>query len=375
VPANIKILYLRFMKRAILSVTNDLVGDARVHKVATSLQNKGIQVTLVGRKLKGSLPLSSRVYATKRFNLFFEKGVFFYAEYSIRLLLYLLRQPATILVSNDLDTLLPNFIASKLKGARLYYDTHEYFTGVPELKDKRIVRGIWERLEGFLFPRLRHVYTVNHSIAALYAAKYKVPVAVIRNLPKYAGEITRDLVENIILYQGAVNKDRGLEEMVEAMMYVENARLFIIGDGDILPALKAQTENLGISERIVFIGKVPFESLMEYTKKASIGLSIEKDTNVNYKFCLPNKLFDYLQAGVPVLASPLLEIQQIIDRYQVGTYIENHNPKRLATLINQLLEDKEKLNRWSANALKAAKELNWEREEGILFEVYSSSLA
>jgi glycosyltransferase involved in cell wall biosynthesis len=321
------------------------------------------------------LPLSSRVYATKRFNLFFEKGVFFYAEYSIRLLLYLLRQPATILVSNDLDTLLPNFIASKLKGARLYYDTHEYFTGVPELKDKRIVRGIWERLEGFLFPRLRHVYTVNHSIAALYAAKYKVPVAVIRNLPKYAGEITRDLVENIILYQGAVNKDRGLEEMVEAMMYVENARLFIIGDGDILPALKAQTENLGISERIVFIGKVPFESLMEYTKKASIGLSIEKDTNVNYKFCLPNKLFDYLQAGVPVLASPLLEIQQIIDRYQVGTYIENHNPKRLATLINQLLEDKEKLNRWSANALKAAKELNWEREEGILFEVYSSSLA
>ena len=380
---NIPFLYLRLrfksqmvhptnQKKVFLSVTNDLVADARVHKVATSLLSKGFDVTLIGRRMKNSLALGSRAYPTKRFSLLFEKGLFFYAEFNIRLFFYLLFKKANLLVANDLDTLLPNFIVSKIKGAELYYDTHEYFTGVPELSSRKGVRAFWEMLEVMLFPRLKHVYTVNESIAQLYQKKYKVPVHVVRNVP-HAMPRSETVVkrESILLYQGAVNMDRGLEEMIDAMAYVDNATLLIVGDGDVLQQLKDRADALHLTGKIHFTGKIPFEALGPYTESATIGLCIEKDSNINYKLCLPNKLFDYIQAGIPVLAAPLVEIKKIIDFYDVGTYIGQRDPIQLGKFVNTLLKDKMQLERWRQNALKAARELNWQEEEQKLFAIYS----
>jgi glycosyltransferase involved in cell wall biosynthesis len=359
-------------KKVFLSVTNDLVADARVHKVATSLHSKGCDVTLIGRKLKYSLMLRPRVYHTKRFRLFFEKGPLFYAEFNFRLFFFLLFQPVHLLVANDLDTLLPNFLVSKIKGVELYYDTHEYFTGVPELSHRKMVRAFWEKLESMLFPRLRHVYTVNESIALLYEKKYNVTVNVVRNLPhSMPVSFKGDKNENILLYQGAVNMDRGLEEMIEAMVYINNATLLVIGDGDVLDHLKKRADQLQLKGKVRFTGKMPFEALRPFTENATIGLCIEKDSNINYRFCLPNKLFDYIQAGIPVLATPLVEIKKIIENYKVGTYIESHDPVHLARKVNTLLENKMQLECWSKNAIKAACALNWQQEEQRLFDIYS----
>src|SRR5258707_630762 len=121
------------MKRVIISVVSDLVTDQRVHRVATSLQQYGFPVTLVGRKMKHSLPVDQRSYKTVRFKRWKNKGPLFYMFYNIRLFFYLLFHKADVLVANDLDTLLPNFIVSKIKGTELFYDSHEYFTEVPEL--------------------------------------------------------------------------------------------------------------------------------------------------------------------------------------------------------------------------------------------------
>ena len=360
-------------KKVFLSVTNDLVADARVHKVATSLHSKGFDVTLVGRKLKGSLALGPRLYQTKRLHLFFEKGPFFYAEFNMRLFFFLLFQRIDILVANDLDTLLPNFLLSKIKRAELYYDTHEYFTGVPELRDRNGIRAFWEMLESQIFPRLKHAYTVNESIAQLYQNKYKIPVHVVRNVPNAVETPLAPVAKNktILLYQGAVNIDRGLEEVIEAMVYINNAALHIVGDGDVLEALKKRVRELQLLDKVRFIGKVPFENLRSYTEMATLGLCIEKDTNMNYKFCLPNKLFDYIQAGIPVLASPLAEIKKVVDFYDVGRYIDNHDPAQLGALVNQILKDKGQLKRWEDNCLKAGRELNWQKEEQKLFAIYA----
>jgi hypothetical protein len=108
----------------IVSVTNDLVTDNRVSKVCDFLISEGFSVTLVGRKVKTSLPITGRNYRTKRFNLIFNKGPLFYLEYNFRLFFYLFFRKATILVSNDLDTLLANFLVSKVKNVKLVYDTH-----------------------------------------------------------------------------------------------------------------------------------------------------------------------------------------------------------------------------------------------------------
>ncbi len=365
------------MKKAIVSVTSDLITDARVHKVSQTLQQHGWEVTLVGRKMKASLELTPRIYKTNRLTLFFEKGFLFYAEYNIRLFFYLLFHKADVLVSNDLDTLLPNYIISKLKNQELFYDTHEYFTGVPELSDRRIVRGIWEKLEQLLFRGLQHVYTVNQSIADLYEKKYMIKPAVIRNVPERReafhvrkGSESLATVPYIIIYQGAVNRDRGLEEMIDAMNLIPDARLLIVGAGDVLDALKKRVISLNLGGKVTFTGKVPFGELSKYTDTATIGLCIEKDTNINYRYCLPNKLFDYIQAGVPVLSSPLVEIRNIVDKYDVGSYIKSHNAEDIAESVNAILADKNKLLQWKQNTIRAASELNWQAEEKSLLKIY-----
>jgi hypothetical protein len=170
-------------KKVILSVTNDLTSEQRVHKVCLFLLKKGFEVTMVGRLRRKNLPLEKRPYATKRMFLFFERGPLFYAEYNFRLFFYLLFHKADVLVANDLDTLLANYIASKFKGSVLVHDSHEYFTGVPELEGRNFAKGMWKRIERWIFPKLRSIYTVNGSIASLYKEEYGKEVKVVRNFP------------------------------------------------------------------------------------------------------------------------------------------------------------------------------------------------
>jgi glycosyltransferase involved in cell wall biosynthesis len=129
-----------------------------------------------------------------------------------------------------------------------------------------------------------------------------------------------------------------------------------------------------LEDKVKFIGKVPFEELVQYTRHADLGLTLDKDTNINYRYSLPNKLFDYIHAGVPVLASDLIEIKKIITQYNVGDCIENHNPKHIAEKINFILGNDSLLQTWKKNTQIAAKELNWEKEEQALIEVYKKFL-
>src|SRR3989338_2252762 len=151
-------------QKVILSVTNDLVTDQRVNRVCNSLLNLNYEVLLVGRQLKNSLPVN-RKYPTKRFNLLFNKGFLFYANYNVRLFWLLLFSKSTLLWSNDLDTLPANYLVSKLKGIKLVYDSHEYFTEVPELVNRPKIQKIWLSIEQWIFPKLKNVITVSNQIA------------------------------------------------------------------------------------------------------------------------------------------------------------------------------------------------------------------
>ncbi len=367
------------MKKVILSVTNDLSSEQRVHKVCLFLLKKGFDVTLVGRLRRKNIPLGNRPYRTKRMSLLFEKGPLFYAEYNLRLFFYLLFHKADVLVANDLDTLLANHLASKLKGSVLVHDSHEYFTGVPELEG-RFAKKVWKRIERWIFPKLKHVYTVNDSIAELYKNEYGLEVNVVRNFPVTSPPMASQrerkelgLPDNkkIILYQGSVNVDRGLREAVEAMQYVNGAILLVVGDGDILEEIKARVRQLHLEEKIVFKKRVPFEELKQYTSLARIGISLDKDTNINYRFSLPNKIFDFVHAGVPVLASGLIEIKKIFSKYRIGEMIDNHDPGHIAEKMKEMLSDTGAENVWKENCRKAAAEFCWENEEKILAGIYS----
>ncbi|HXB13872.1 MAG TPA: glycosyltransferase, partial [Bacteroidia bacterium] len=227
-------------------------------------------------------------------------------------------------------------------------------------------------------PRLKYMLTVNDSIAKLYHNEYGTDVKVMRNLPmkselhnrKTRKDLNLPEDKNIVLLQGAgINIDRGAEEAVQSMQQVNNAILLIIGGGDAIENLKALTQKWNLAEKVKFIPKLPFEKLIQYTAQADIGLTLDKNTNLNYLNSLPNKLFDYIHAGVPVLASALPEVKRIVEKYNIGECIESVTPEEIAKKISEILANKEKLSTYKVNTTKAKEALCWEKEKKVLEEL------
>ena len=362
------------MKRALVSVTNDLATDNRVHRTCTVLQELGYEVWLIGRKLPGSLPLE-RPYRTRRMRLLFTKGPLFYAEYNLRLFFLLLFGRATLLFSNDLDTLLPNFLAARIRGMRLVYDTHEFFTEVPELVQRPRVRAVWLAIERWIFPKLQTVITVNQSIADAYRARYGKELHVVRNIPmpRELGPLPSRAVldlpadKHVLVLQGSgINVDRGAEEAVLAMRELPDCLLLVIGGGDAWPVLQRMVKAHVLENRVRLLGKMPYARMMDYTRNADLGLTLDKDTNLNYRFSLPNKLFDYLRAGIPVLATDLPEVAAIVRGHACGTLIARPDPECIVQAVNALFADAPGCTALKHSAARAARALDGTAEVAAL---------
>jgi len=369
------------MPRIIISTTNDISTDNRVNKVALLLLDLGFDVLWVGRQLKDSPPLE-REYKTHRMKLWFTEGALFYAEFNIRLFFFLLFRKTDVLLSNDLDTLLANYLSSRLKRKELVYDTHEYFLGVPEIQDNRLAKVVWTFIERSIFPQLKTVFTVNNSIANLYQQDYGIRPKVFRNISpvvlpeerKTREELDLPTDIKIVINQGSgMNVDRGIEEAFEAVLDMPDTVLLLVGSGDVIPKLKAMVKDMKAEEKVIFVDRVPYQELLQYTLNADVGISLDKDTNINYRFSLPNKLFDYIHCGIPVICSNVIEVKTIVDEYRVGKSIEKVTPEPVAKALEEVLS-KGKTSYQDALRI-ASKELTWEKEKVAVEEVYKNLIS
>ncbi len=366
------------MKKVVVTVTNDLVTDQRVMRTIGVLQSLGFEATFVGRKLKGSLPFEAPI-KHHRFSLWFNKGFLFYANYNLRLFFFLLFRKYDLYLSNDLDSLLPNYLISRLKSKPLVYDSHEYFTGVPEIQNRPIVKAVWIKLERWIFPNLKTVVTVNQSIASLYKSEYGKEIKVVRNISdsrlpaRLKSRVELGLPEDayILINQGAgINVDRGMEEMMEALpLLPAHVVLLIVGNGDALPGLKIKAQELNIENRIIFRPKQPYLEMLQYTCAADCGLSLDKPTSPNYKFSLPNKVFDYVKCGIPMVVSDIVEVQKVVRHYHIGEVIKSH----AASDIKIAIEKVQKAGKayYQENLKLAAAENNWEREQKVWGNIFT----
>ena len=224
------------MKRICVSVSNDLICDNRVNKTCKSLVDYGLSVKLIGRAFKQSPLLPSRSYKCKRISIIFKKNAIYYAELNLKLFFYLLFSKQDFLWANDLDTLLPNYLVAKLKKKPLIFDSHEHFTQVPELKNNPFAKKVWKAIEKHCIKGCDAVFTVCNPIKNYFKEEYNKESLVVRNIPPrifFKQEtIPSFKKENTIVWQGAVNVERGLEELCEAMQWID-AKLLIMGVGDI----------------------------------------------------------------------------------------------------------------------------------------------
>jgi glycosyltransferase involved in cell wall biosynthesis len=368
-------------KQVAILVTNDLMTDRRINRVASFLKNNNFEVTLIGRQLEKTYPEKQyKEIIIKRFRLLFNKGPLFYFCYNLRAWLHLLRNRYDVVVSNDLDTL-PAAYFSKRKTQRLVYDSHELFTEVPELIHRKHTQAIWTRIEQAILPKLKYCYTVSQPIADYYKKKYGVSFQVIRNLPRIAtykntssnGKLKKIANgKKIILYQGALNIGRGIEQIIGAMPLLKDNFIFtILGGGDIEATLKEQVRQFNLTESVFFLGRIPADDLPAYTVQADIGISLEqKGFGLSYEYALPNKLFDYIHAQIPVLVSSLPEMKKIVEQYEVGRVIDDHSPENIAMTIREMISEEKQIV-WKQNEKEATTQLNWEKEQEKLYSFYS----
>ena len=344
-----------------------------MQKECNTFLKLGYEILLIGRKSKNDFGLNELPYKVVRLKNFFKGGPQMYLMFNTQLLFYLLFKRADILWANDLDILLPNFLIARLKKIKLVYDSHEYFTMSVY---KTTSRKIWQRLESFLFPRLKNVITVNDSIKKAYEERYKVPITIIRNVSYKNGMIATESIDiaknkKILIIQGVgINENRGAEEAVEMMQFLPDEFLLLfVGRGTVIEKLKRMVNELKLENKVMFIGVLPYHQMMNYTRQSYLGLIFEKvDFTDEHNFALPNRFFDYVKAGIPVLSTKAIEIKALIERYNIGTFVDNLNPAHLAEKIMQISEDASSYNCWKSNTAKAASDLCWENEEKKLIE-------
>ena len=364
------------MKRIICTVTNDLTYDQRMIRICTSLAKAGYQVRLVGRRRRQSQPLTNKPFEQKRLFCWFEQGKLFYLEYNIRLWFYLLFAKFDAVCSVDLDTILPGVLVSKAKGKICIYDAHEYFTETPEVVHRPVVRRVWSWVASIAIPRVDAAYTVGEGLAKIFTRKYNKPFEVIRNVPFRQTEIARNEKDTnqIILYQGVLNEGRGLEQAIEAMQFIDDAELWLAGEGDLSERLRQLVYELDVQQKVRFLGYLEPEELKKVTLQTTIGLNLLENRGLSYYYSLANKAFDYIQAGLPSIQMNFPEYDAINRKHEVFILIDNLDIQNITSAIIKLLRDRNLYDKIRHNCLIAKEIYIWEKEEEKLLKIYSGLL-
>ena len=360
------------MKKITFTVTNDLVYDQRMQRICASVANAGYEVILIGRKLKNSTPLKAENYQQKRLFCFFTAGKLFYLEYNLRLLFLLLFTTAECFCAIDLDTILPNYFASVLKGKKRVYDAHELFTEQKEIVTRPAIKKMWLAVERFAVPKFQQGYTVNDFIVNELKSRYGVHYGIVRNLPKLNRITPASNNQNpFIIYQGAVNEGRSFETLIPAMKKV-NARLVVCGNGNFFEQVKQLIKDNKVEDKVELKGMVQPDELRKITPQASVAVMLFENTGLNQYQSLANRFFDYIMAGVPQLCVNYPQYKAINDQYNIAALISDTQEDSIANGLNNLLENSVVLNQLHTNCITARERLNWENEEKTLIEFYKN---
>lgn len=374
------------MTRVAMAVHSDYLHDRRVRNEATALVQAGYDVTVlcaVDSDADAALfppKFESEGVQVITHRLERRKGKLRFVEMMRTFRKTLGTLSFEMVHAHDLDTLLPCYLAAKESGAKLVYDSHELYTESVHVGHRPFVRGIWKTLESRLIGRADAVITVCQGIADELQYRYDLPrkPAVVRNfsnpplmdhpvVPEALASF-RDRHAHLMLYQGYIQRGRGLFKALQALKEAPDWGLVICGRGPLETDLRRSAAHLGVEERVLWLGNLELDALYGVTKTCDLGLCLIEPVSLSYFFALPNKLIEYVQAGIPVVGSDLPEIRRIIHEYKIGWVTESTSDLHsLLKSFDSLKNDKS----LSEGMISAAQSLNWHREKQALLDVYA----
>ncbi len=369
------------MKTITIGFLGNLNYDTRTFNFFNSLTESGNEVCFIGFD-----------WLTKEFNSYFDENIsitklvkgkfslFFYLKFFIIQLRSALKIKSDIYLASDFFSLPALFITAKLYNKKIFYDSRELFTELPFHENKPVVRKIIEIFERYLIKRVDVVFTTGEMDSDYLKKLYSINnIYLQRNLPVKNNSILPVNLYNkysipsdsiIVLYQGIVVKGRGLKFYFNELTKLNNLYLIVLGGGEHLNYYKSLSEKMGISKQAIFAGKVQQSEILNYTSGAFAGLSIIDNIGINNYYALPNKLFEYLMAGIPVIVNNLPQMKKIVDEYKVGAVIDENIENSLREILLQWKNNKSLYNELKQNCKNASEELNWENEFNKNFHLF-----
>jgi len=370
---------------SILAMPNDptsLKDDPRVVRVKLKKQTTGLKyfsLLSLYKKIRRLIPMNGLVmqflkrltwsYVVNPEGLY---GEIFSEE--------LKRLTSLVVMAIDLPTLPIAALHARRCGAKLVYDSHELYS---EQEFSSHEKRMWQTIEEKFIHQCDAVITVNQSIASELQSRYNInSVHVIYNAIDSPARIQKNKLFHqafelpldckILLFQGGLSKGRHLETLVQAMKYINNRYivLVILGNGQVRKALERLVLSLGIKNRVYFHPSVPQHQLLDYTQSADVGVIPYQATCLNNLYCTPNKLFEFIAAGIPILGSNLPEINNIILKNQIGLTGNMSSPDELARLVDGVFCNEEELETWKKNSLMAQQHVSWKNEEQKLLQIF-----
>ncbi len=364
--------------KTICFVTIDPIEQRRrlVQSVRTA-QEAGFAVQVVSIATN---PEQTWDFPLTRIRAVFTRGPLKFLIFNYRLAQWLRNHACHTIYARGLWVLPAVWFVRLFGSQRIIYEAHEYFAGHELLLRRPLRRAVWLGIERLAIPKISHLLTVSEPLAQLYQKRYPKlkQISVIRNVPprtpfRHADTPPPNADGRIftLVFHGYFHKGRALQQMIQAMalLQTQTVRLLLVGDGPLASELRQAVHKLGLNDRVAFHDFLPQNRLLPFLSRADLGMVLIQPDSPNRAYSLPNKFFELIGAGVPVLASTIPTLTAYVQKYDIGKCVNPDDPAEIAAAIDEIARNKSRLAQWKAHCQTAAEELNWEKEAEILKEI------
>lgn len=354
---------------------SDYRVDSRVRNETESLKNSGYEIDVFCLK-SGDTEKTERRNGVRiaRFGTFADHKILHILTAYLGFLYAAMRKNYRLVHAHDFTALPIGYLLSRFKSVPLIYDTHELWSESEHEDYPELMLRLAYRIERYLAKRADRIVTVSNSINTFLQRYFKnSKITTIRNIPSYTFSHQSNILRErfsipadipIFIYQGAISKARGVDLILEAVKRIryDEFRFLFLGSGPYLKEIEHIVHEYDMKSKVILSEAVHQNELLAYLSSGDIGVHAISNTCLNHAYCLPNKLFEYIHAGLGVLCTDLKEMSHLVQEYGIGMLFEDRNPDDLALKLRCLIEHRDQMNRYKSNSRQLRKFLTWDNE-------------